>query len=182
MSSCRKIPITLTENCLRSKERTPRVTVFPNLWDKLGMAAIDCKKVHQQNPRSALTKDHHSATLLIARRLIEQGFHDALAVGRDGRPTESALESWEWLTARTDWTRHNRAIPPPELRQQFYGSFEWCCRWLDEDPERIRTQGLTPTHGIGSSQGRETWSGERIQGLPDVQRRWTIAASRLRPY
>src|ERR1017187_2786252 len=91
--NCRKIPITLTENCLRSKERTPRVTVFPNIWDKLGMAAIDCKKVHQQDPRSALTEDHHSATLLIARRLIEQGFHDALAVGRDGRPTERDRKS-----------------------------------------------------------------------------------------
>src|ERR1017187_6786421 len=106
----------------QSRDPRPRSVM---VWAWLGVPTGSLPKVKLVADKP---KDHHSATLLIARRLIEQGFHDALAVGRDGRPTESALESWEWLTARTDWTRHNRAIPPPELRQQFYGSFEWCCR------------------------------------------------------
>ena len=121
-------------------------------------------------------------TLLLARRMIEGAFHDALQVGRDGRPTLVALEAFEWLAAKTDWTRRKLSPPPPELRQQFLGSFEWCATWLGEDPDRVREQGLAPTYLVGSSQGRENWHGERVRGLPDVQRRWTIAASRLRPY
>jgi hypothetical protein len=119
-----------------------------------------------------------SPGLLFARRLIESAMHDALEC-RDGRPTERALESWEWLTARTDWTLRAGPIPPADTRQQFYGSFEWACRVLGEDPDRVRAQGLrSATHRIGSSQGRETWTGERVRGLQDIKRTWEIQACR----
>jgi hypothetical protein len=114
--------------------------------------------------------------------MIEQAFHDCLQVGRDGRPTLVALESWQWLSADLDWTRHGIPAPPAELRKEFYASFSWCCHWLGENPDRIREQGLSPTYRVGSSQGAETWTGERIRGLPDVARRWQIAASKRRPY
>jgi hypothetical protein len=117
-------------------------------------------------------------TQLFCRRLIESGFHDALQT-RSGRPTSIALDAYEWLSAQTDWTRYGIAAPPPELRREHYCSFEWAVSWLGEDPEKVRRQGLTPSHRVGSSQGRETWTGERVRGLPDIKRRWEIKAARL---
>ena len=126
------------------------------------MAAIDCKSVHQQNPRTAFSKDHPSPTLLIARRMIDQAFHDALQQ-RQGNPTQIATDARDWLAARTDWTLHAGVIPPPDLRPEFYGTFEWACRCLGENPDQVRARGLALAHGIGSSQGRETW--RRRRGL-----------------
>ncbi|MGO9517368.1 MAG: hypothetical protein ACLPND_10020 [Candidatus Korobacteraceae bacterium] len=148
------------------------MTRFPRVADKWGMAAIEAKSVHSQGPRSAFTKDHHSPTLLICRRMVEQALHDACQV-RQGRPTELALESWEWLTAKTDWTLHGGPAPPAELREGFYGSFEWACRWLGENPARVREQGLQPCANFNDGQTRREW----VQGLPDVKRVWECRAS-----
>lgn len=98
------------------------------------------RSVHTTPIRTAFVKNHSSPTLLIARRMIEQAFHDS-RLKRNGVPTESALEAQEWLNARTDWTIHGGEAPPPELRQEFPGTFDWACRWLGENPEQIRGQG-----------------------------------------
>jgi hypothetical protein len=112
---------------------------------------------------------------LFCRRLIEAAFHECLETEHDGRPTAAALESWEWLSARLNWTLRGEGVPPEELRSEFYGSFEWACLWLSEDPDTVRQNGLAPAHAfIKSARNHRDW----VAGLPDVQRRWTIAASR----
>jgi hypothetical protein len=114
--------------------------------------------------------------LLFARRLVEIAFHDALQCGSDGRPTERALEAWAWLTDRLDWTLHRHKPPPEEIRSEFYGSFEWCCRWLGESPDQVRGAGLPDIRArvfIARQRPRDS-----IRGLPDIKRRWTISAAR----
>ncbi|MGB8782720.1 MAG: hypothetical protein WCD02_06360 [Terriglobales bacterium] len=136
------------------------------------MAANEAKSTHRQGYRGALIKNHASPVLLLCRRLIELSFHDACQV-RQGRPTALALESWEWLTARTDWTLYGTAAPPPELRAGNFLSFENCCRWLGENPARVREQGLKPCANFTDRQTRREW----VQGLPDVKRVWECRAS-----
>ena len=126
--------------------------------------------------RSGAHRSSASPVLLLARRMIDQAFHDATAVGRDGLPTERALESFEWLSARTDWTIGAHSAPPAELREEFFGTFEWACRWLGEKPDRVREQGLQPSPTfLGSRRSRINW----VRGMTDVKRRWEVQASRL---
>ncbi len=110
------------------------------------------------------------ATQLFCRRLIETAFHDAIQTDSRGRPTERALESWQWLSARTDWTLGGKEPPPPDVREEFFGTFEWACRWLGENPDMVRARGLPP-HGalvFVNHQRRRDW----VHGLPDIKRRW----------
>jgi hypothetical protein len=102
-------------------------------------------------------------TQLFCRRLIDQAFHDALQK-RAGLPTENALDAASWIAAKTDWTLCKNRIPPAEIRTEFYGTFEWACRCLGENPERVRVDGLVLAHGRCSSQGRETWRRNRTGG------------------
>ena len=103
-------------------------------------------------------------------------FTDALAVGRDGRPTQQAIEAWQWLAEKTDWVRYGKPAPPPEIRPEFYGSFDWACSWLGEDPDRVRNAGLPPIPArVIIVDGRRPR--DHVRGLPDVKRRWEIKAS-----
>jgi hypothetical protein len=129
-----------------------------------------------------------NATLFLCRWMIEQAFRSACVVDHDGMPSEIATEAVEWIEARLDWTRTATAlIPPEDLRQEFVLSFEWCCRWLDLNPDVVRQQGLPPScatlHTTGKrlriraryDHGGRT-SRHHVYGMPDVRRIWKAAA------
>src|ERR1035441_5567434 len=103
----------------------------------MGQGGIaDCKSVHSQAPRTADSRTYADPTLLFCRRMIDQAFHDAISPRSD-----IASDARSWLSARTDWTLRRLPPPPPEVRGEFLGSFEWACRVLAEDPDRIRANG-----------------------------------------
>jgi hypothetical protein len=108
--------------------------------------------------------------LLLARRLVESAFHDAVRT-RDGRPTEEARLAREWLESDLDWTRKG-VVPPPELRRQYPGSFQWCCRWLSLDPQEVREHGLPQTTCADRSMS-EHW--QRTRGMQCVYAVWREA-------
>lgn len=86
--------------------------------------------------------NHPCPTLLFARRAIEQAFWDACQT-RNGMPTETAHEALAWIEARTDWTHYGMQPPEDEsVRRELWGQFDWCCRWLGEDPNQVRSVGL----------------------------------------
>jgi hypothetical protein len=74
---------------------------------------------------------------------------------RFGLPSLVALDAVEWL----------------ESDSEEPGSFSWCARWLSQDPQRVRAEGLPDPHGQG-----------RLGGLPAVQEVWENAAVRFRLY
>jgi hypothetical protein len=112
-------------------------------------------KIHHSF-RTAVVKTPTYPTLLFARRMIVQAFHDAMQC-RNGKPTEQAVEAFDWLNGHTDWTLSgNDLIPPENLRQEFYGTFEWACRWLEEKPDHVRTHGLANVCGMGFTGGLRT--------------------------
>lgn len=101
--------------------------------------------------RSARVDMSECPALLNPRKAIELAFKDA-KLCRFGAPTPVALEAIDWIMSRTDWTKLNIAhrediwsVPPPPLaiRKEFSGTFEWCCQWLDEDPNEVRKIGLS---------------------------------------
>jgi hypothetical protein len=104
---------------------------------------------------------------LFCRKLIESAFHSCLETDEAGRPTQDALDAWEWLSAHLNWTLRGK-VPPQELRSEYYGSFEWACQWLSEDPDGVRKHGLAPARAFISSNRRQR---DWIAGLPDVVRR-----------
>lgn len=128
--------------------------------------------------RSGSSRAIGMPTQLLCRRLIESAFHDALQCGADGQPTERARDAWMWLAAKTDWTIEHGPIPPEDARQEFFGSFEWACRWLGESPSIIREQGLPPPPAMVLVKRRRVR--EWVHGLSDVKRQWEVRASRGR--
>ncbi len=77
---------------------------------------------------------------------VAQAVHEAQRGDRN-----TAACALRWLRARTDWTRIplDRRIavwgspaPPLEVREEFIGSFEWCCGLLGIDPKDTRKNGL----------------------------------------
>jgi len=116
-------------------------------------------------------------TLLFARRIILAAFHDALHIGIDGLPTERALESVDWVKAHTDWLYHKQPIPPAEIRAENFGSFEWACQWLGEDPEHVRQCGLPRESGVfATSQEPKRL---HVAGLPAVYAHWQQAREKV---
>ena len=104
-----------------------------------------------------------SPVLLICRRAISLAFHDATFC-RQGFPTPMAEEALAWILDRLDWTLVKRPdgtfpIPPPEIRAELVLSFEACCRWLGEDPDEVRAQGLSRS-GVDYA--------NNIKGIPHV--------------
>jgi hypothetical protein len=71
--------------------------------------------------------------LTFCRRMIETSTEDAqetfLIGPYIGEPTASAFNARAWFELRPDW--HDK--------DEFYGSFEWCCHWLDIDIESTRS-------------------------------------------
>ena len=128
--------------------------------------------------RSDSPRSNAWPTLLLARRMIEQAFNDAVQCGSNGQPTERARDAWAWISAKTDWTIDRGPIPPKGIRDEFYLSFEWCCRWLSEDPDVIRAQGLPPPPAMVLVKHRR--AREWVRGLSDVKRQWEVRASRGR--
>jgi hypothetical protein len=130
-------------------------------------------------------RPHVNANLLLCRWMVEQAFRSACRVDQNGMPSEIALEAVEWIEAHLDWHSQGE-IPPESLREEYYLSFEWCCQWLDLNPDVVRQQGLplgvasVPGHGkrwhtrYRDDRGRN--SRIHIHGLPDVHARWQAAA------
>jgi hypothetical protein len=112
---------------------------------------------------------------LFCKRLIQDAFHACLDTDAAGRPTQDALDAWEWLSAHLNWTLRGEEVPPEELRAEYFGSFEWACQWLSEDPAEVREHGLPPPKVMIRAAGRR--EREWIKGLPDVRRHWDIAAA-----
>lgn len=151
---------------------------------------------------TAHKSDHHLQTerrapdpralpaLLFARRLVESAFADACQT-RNGQPTECAQDAIRWLEARTDWTlRREMPIPPADIRREFYASFEWACRLLQEHPDHVREHGLpapicraAPPRPHAPMQSRIRRDGgptgqKHIRGLPHVHSIWEAAKER----
>ena len=93
-----------------------------------------------RNLRSAPGRPHPNPLLLLCRLMIERAFRSACYT-HDGVPTQDACDAVEWITSRLDWTGTG-SVPPEDIRTEFYMSFEYCCRWLDLDPDQIRRSGL----------------------------------------
>jgi len=142
---------------------------------------------------------HPSPLLLLCRALIENAFADAVRCAQ-GKPTAEALEALEWIESRTDWTRRKNhkiatgdgslPIPSEDARKEFPGTFDWCCRWLNEDPDDVRQRGLPhpvvrdlqPGHGIRayapmrSRVARTSVHGKRhVAGVGAVREAWDRA-------
>ncbi len=109
----------------------------------------------------ALRTEHQAFTvspvLLFCRKLIESAL-EAACETELGEPTEAAKEAREYIEARTDWLLLGKPIPSPELRQEHWGSWDWACEHLGEDPEHARASGLP----------RVRTSQRQIAGLPEV--------------
>jgi hypothetical protein len=116
--------------------------------------------------------------LLFPRRLIVTAFEEAKRT-RNGRPTEEAREALAWIQERTDWTliplerrmkEWGAPCPPPEVWCELYGSFEWACNQLGEDPEEVRRNGMPYTKGYawcggtgGVAQILAVWEEARVK-------------------
>ena len=124
---------------------------------------IQSNKSSVENMRTARVSVTTCPTLLFARRVVAQAFHDALEC-KDGKPTVDAWRAYQWLTANTDWTIHGQVIPPAEVREEFNGTFEWACRWLGESPEEVRLYGLSPLRGM-----------EPTGGIDAIVKAWDLA-------
>jgi hypothetical protein len=134
--------------------------------------------LQRHETRSGFSRAIGMPTQLLCRRMIELAFSDALQCGADGQPTERARDAWMWLSAKLDWTLREGPIPPEDARQEFYGSFEWACAWLSEDPDVIRAQGLPPPPAMVLVKHRR--AREWVRGLADVARQLELRASRVR--
>jgi hypothetical protein len=106
---------------------------------------------------------HVNPTQLFVKTLIETAFKDA-GQTRNGRPTRTAFAAVRWIATRSDWTRTGH-IPPPAIRHEFIGSFDWACANLGLDSEKVRMSGL----GIGRLYSDDYSAG----GLPHVLARWS---------
>ena len=108
---------------------------------------------HADNFRTADSRTYAEPVLLLWRRVSDSAYHDKLS-----KNAEIASNARVWIEAETNWTRRqNPSIPPPEIRDEYVGTFDWICEHMGEDPDRIRPKGLTRTFYVGSSQGAETW-------------------------
>jgi len=116
-------------------------------------------------------------TLLLCRRMIVAAFHDALEVDWQGLPTERGREAVEWITARADWCYWKKPTPPPELREEFWGSFEWACRWLGIDPETTRRDGPAREHG-NVQMGTSFNDFAHVAGVGAIQAHWAARRAR----
>jgi len=117
--------------------------------------------------------------------MVEAAFIDACQTYH-GEPTLDAQEAYEWIMADTDWTKkRGTPIPPSELREGFFGSFDWACRWLSFDPALIRQHGLPRQTCRVSKTGHAQKTRPRvanvkhsighIAGLPEVHATWKRA-------
>lgn len=134
-------------------------------------------------------KPRPNATLFLCRWMIEQAFRSVCDA--NGSPSEVAQEAYDWLTCDLDWT-HYGIVPPEDLRQEYVLSFQWCCQWLNLNPDTVRRHGLPlgvvlvgtnsrkHVHSRPSNpHGRN--SRTHIFGLPDVRAHWRRAAQQAKP-
>ena len=106
----------------------------------------------------------HERPLLagLAAEMIAQAFHVAQRGDTShqnfGRltPVErrysrlASAHAIRWIRAHTNWTRISletrlrawgSAAPPREVRDEYAGSFDWCCELLNLDPDETRRNG-----------------------------------------
>jgi len=91
--------------------------------------------------RNVITEDGESTRnaraspyLLFTRRMIDLAIQQGQETTAEGEPTDDALLTRQWVEYQPDW----------KDREDFYGSFEWCCHWLSAEvkQERERVLGL----------------------------------------
>ena len=122
---------------------------------------IQTNKSSATNMRTARVVTTVCPTLWGIRWLIHQAFSDALE-RVNGRPTQDAIYARRWIDAKTDWTLRHLPPPPEDVRAEFPGTFEWCCRWLGENPDDVRKHGLSPV-----CEGRP-----EVVGIDEVLKAW----------
>jgi len=114
--------------------------------------------------------------LELCERLINLAFRDAARTYR-GQPTTIALEAREWIEFRSNWTRvplqkrlevWGQPAPPPDVRTEYPGTFDWACAWLSEDCDHVREFGLPKK--VSSEKSRQVF------GMRDVRQRLAKAA------
>ena len=160
------------------------LTGGPNWLDNVLMSTspTDLLTENLQSPAFGQAHLPANAILLFCRRLIEEGFERACEC-KDGRPTEAALEALLWLLVPADWTLYRRAQragrpPDPDARREFCGTFEWACRWLEEDPATVRRFGLRPAWSRFGKPLVAQRGAEFIAGLGAIYESWAHAEAR----
>ena len=113
----------------------------------------------------------HERPLLagLAAEMIAQSFHVAQRGDTGAQnferltPAErrysrlASAHALRWIRARTNWTRiplekrlraWGSPAPPREVRDEYAGSFDWCCELLNLDPDGTRRNGcpVRPDH------------------------------------
>jgi hypothetical protein len=68
---------------------------------------------------------------LFARRMVDKAVDDGMET-KKGEPTLDGLLARSWIQYKPDW----------KDRDDWYGSFEWCCHWLSLDVESERRRAL----------------------------------------
>jgi hypothetical protein len=80
-----------------------------------------------------LTVRKTNTTLLFCKRLKDTAIDDAKETDPvTGEPTDEAMMDRMWIERKAD----------PRDKEDFYGSFEWCCHWLSLDVERERKDAI----------------------------------------
>jgi len=134
--------------------------------------------------------------LIFPRKLIETAFADAKQVDKEtGQPTQLALDAVDWIMGKTDWTSLSvdlreelwrQPSPPEEIRQQFYGTFDWCCEALSFNPDEVRSAGLPHARLRNSnwkydSPQRNSYNeNPTVGGVQGIYATWKERRSRLR--
>lgn len=131
-----------------------------------------------RNLKATPSRFHTNANLLLCRLMIEQAFKCACQT-EHGAPTPIAYDAVAWLTCDLDWTRTG-LMPPDDIRQEYVLSFQWCCEWLDLNPDVVRQQGLPPgcvpqkadRHRLRIRPRQDTGRRIHVAGLPAVYACW----------
>jgi hypothetical protein len=147
-------------------------------------ASLDSRSI-----RTLPGRQHPNPLLWLCREMIWQGFHDACQVDDSGAPTTRACESVVWIEQCLDWTT-TKTIPPEDMREEYILSFEFCCSYLNLDPDRVRREGLPREVASVLTRGSKRWrtrprvargghnSRSHVAGLAHVYRIWAAAAER----
>lgn len=106
-------------------------------------------KVVTEDGEELQVDERANPLLLYCRRQIELAVEDGKAIDQYGLPTGEAVEARAWIEDQPDWRD----------KQDFVGTFEWCCHWLGLEVERARNEALRE---INKSAGWQRGSKARL--------------------
>lgn len=112
----------------------------PYKADRALYCVIHAREFERREVVNTITEDGGSVrnpranpTLLFCRRLIDTAIDDAKEADLvTGEPTDEAMLSRSWI----------EYVPEAGDREDFYGSFVWCCHWLSLDHDFTRKEAL----------------------------------------